>query len=447
MPIRDFEDKKMLILGFGREGIDSFKFLRKIFPDKKIGIADRLEISNLKSQISNLVKKDKRVKLHFGEDYLKAIKNYDVVVKSPGIPIHLAEVEDAFREKKITSQTEIFFKNCPGIIIGVTGTKGKSTTTALIYSILKETGHKAHLVGNIGKPVLSLLLKSREDDIFVYELSCHQLYNLKKSPQVAVFLNLYPEHLDYYKNFKEYARVKANIALHQGKEDFLVFNSKDNVVKNFAQKSKAQKIEIKKSIAKKNITQKENPLKGKFNLQNIAAAIEVGKLFKIPNNKIKKAIKDFKPLPHRLEFVGSFKGIDFYNDALSTIPETAIGAIEAFKGRVGTIILGGFDRNIDFKKLARNVLNNKIKAVILLPTTGKKIWSDIQKEAGRKRLPKHFFADNMKDATELCYKNTNKGKVCLLSCASTSFNLFYDYKEKGNQFKKWIKIFSKKKSF
>ena len=447
MQIRDFKDKKILILGFGMEGIDSFKFLRKIFPDKKIGIADRLEISNLKSQISNLVKKDKRVKLHFGEDYLKAIKDYDVVVKSPGIPIHSIEVKNAFSEKKITSQTEIFFENCPGIIVGVTGTKGKSTTTALIYSILKEAGYRAHLVGNIGKPVLSLLLKSREDNIFVYELSCHQLYNLKKSPQVAVFLNLYPEHLDYYKNFKEYSSAKANIALHQGKKDFLVFNSRDDVVKNFAQKSKAQKIEIKKRIAKKNITKKENPLKGEFNLQNIAAAIEVGKLFKIPNNKIKKAIKDFKPLPHRLEFVGSFKGIDFYNDALSTIPETAIGAIEAFEGRVETIILGGFDRNIDFKKLARNILKNKIKAVILFPTTGKKIWSDIQKEAGRKILPKHFFIDNMKDAIELCYKNTNKGKVCLLSCASTSFNLFRDYKEKGNQFKKWIKIFSKKKSF
>lgn len=204
------KDKKILILGFGKEGKDTLLFLKKLFPEKKIAIADQ----------------------KFAKDYLDKMGDYDVIIKSPGIPFKILPKSAL---KKITTQTDIFFNNCPGIIVGVTGTKGKSTTAALIYEILKAAaaskeaslaplgrGKKVHLVGNIGKPVLGLLSSATPEDIYVYELSSHQLYNLKKSPacnavatagrpHIAVFLNIYPEHLDYYKNFNEYARAKANI--------------------------------------------------------------------------------------------------------------------------------------------------------------------------------------------------------------------------------------------
>ncbi len=423
MKLNELKNKKILILGFGREGQDTFGFLRKIFPKKVLGIADKN--SRLKFQKSKL----KRIRWHFGKNYLKALKDYDVIIKSPGIPIHLPEVEKAFKEGKITSQTDIFFNNCPGKIVGITGTKGKSTTASMVYKILKRGGIKAHLIGNIGKPVLSSLFKVKKNRIFIYELSSHQLYNLKKSPPVAVFLNIYPEHLDYYRNFKEYARTKANITLYQTKNDYLVFNSKDKLIKEIARKSKAQKI----------------PIQGKYYALNKEAAKAVGKIFKIPAKTIAKAISEFKYLSHRLEPVGTFRGITFYNDALATIPEATMEAMDALGDRVETIILGGFERNIDFKNLAKRVLESKIKNVILFPTTGKRIWQEILRQAQNRGLPKYFSADNMPEAVKLAYQQTKKGKICLLSTASPSFSIFKDYKEKGNLFKKYVKKFGHRK--
>jgi len=421
--LENLKDKEILILGFGREGQDTFKFLRKIFPEKVLGAGDRLEFEKLDKKAQKLIKSDKKVKLHLGKNYLGAIKNYDVIIKSPGIPF---KILPKFVLKRVITQTDIFFENCPGKIVGVTGTKGKSTTASLIYKILKQGGIRAHLVGNIGRPVLNLLFSATPRDVYVYELSSHQLYNLKKSPHIAVLLNIYPEHLDYYKNFKEYAAAKANITLYQNKNDYLIFNSGDKIVSKIAKKSKARKI----------------PIRGRYYELNKAAAKAVGKTFKIPEKIIARVIREFKPLPHRLELVGTFKGITFYNDALSTIPETAILAMEYLGKRVQTIFLGGFDRKIDFKKLAKSVSKNKnIKNVILFPTTGEKIWREIVKSArGRAsgKLPRHFFVDNMPEAVKLAYQHTERGKICLLSCASTSFSIFKDYKEKGNLFKKQV---------
>ena len=427
MKIKELKDKKILILGFGLEGKDTLRFLRRAFPRQVFGIADQIKLPIPKSQISN-------VKLYFGKNYLKAIKNYDVIIKSPGIPLKTI-IPFITKKQKITSQTEIFFENCQGKIIGITGTKGKSTTASLIYRILKAGGIKAHLVGNIGKPALSSLLNAKKNDLFVYELSSHQLYKLKKSPHIAVFLNIYPEHLDYYKNFKEYAAAKANIALYQNKADFLIFNSKSKIVREIVRKSKAKKIPI-------NIKQcLKWKIKQGINIQNVAAAMVVGKILKIKKEKIEKAIKNFKPLPHRLELVGTFEGITFYNDALATIPEATIWALESLGDKVETIMLGGFERNINFKNLAGQILKSKIKTVILFPTTGKKIWKAIQLASltqGKKPL-KHFFVDNMKKAVKLAYQYTNKEKICLLSTASSSFSIFKDYKEKGDLFKKYVK--------
>jgi len=442
MKIETLKNKKILILGFGREGKDTLEFLRKIFPEKTFGIADKDK--NCKLQIANC--KLRKVKWHLGKNYLKALKDYDVIIKSPGVPIHLPEVERAFKEGKITSQTEIFFENYKGKIVGITGTKGKSTTASLIYKVLKEGGLKVRLAGNIGKPVLNYLISSKEDEIFIYELSSHQLYNLKISPHVAVFLNIYPEHLDYYKDFNEYLMAKANITLWQTENDFLVYNFKDENVRKIAEKSKAKKIPIKDySNVLKNIGIRKTPFYGDFYGLNIACAIEVGKIFRVKKEKIKRAIEKFKPLPHRLEYVGKFKGIEFFNDSLSTIPQTTIAALDSLGERVQTLILGGFDRGLDFKELAEEILKRKIKNLILFPTTGERIWREILKFVkDDSQLPRAILVQNMKDAVKIAFEITEKGKICLLSPASPSFGIFRDYKERGNLFKKYVKYYGKK---
>lgn len=400
MRIKELKNKKILILGFGKEGKDSYAALKKLFPKKKIAIADE--------------KKN-------GKDYLKAVRNYNLIIKTPGIPTRVVK---PFLKKgaKITSQTEIFFDNCPGMIIGITGTKGKGTTASLIYQILKRAGLKARLVGNIGKPVFQILLGSRGDHIFVYELSSHQLQNLKKSPHIAVFLNLFPDHLDYYKNLGEYQRAKENIVLFQTKEDFFIYNKDDKIVIKIAKKTKAKKI----------------PVQGKFNVLNRKAAIAVAKLFGIPEKKIEQAVKNFKPLPHRLEFVGRFNGIDFYDDSMSTIPEVTIAALDDLGRKVKTLIVGGSDKGSDYSKLAKKILQNKIRTLIIFPGTGEKVWQKILK-IRKNNLPSPFFVNSMKDAVEISFQKTKRGEVCLLSPGAASFNFFRDYSERGSLFKKYAK--------
>lgn len=449
MKIKDLGNKKILILGFGKEGMDSFVFLRKLFPQKIIGVGDRLGFEKLSKKAKEFLESDNKVKLHLGEDYLKSLKKYQIIIKSPGTSPYLKELKQARKKGGVvTSQTEIFLQNCPGKIIGITGTKGKSTTTSLIYKILKTAKKRAYLVGNIGKPALSFLLSAKKEDIYVYELSSHQLLNIKNSPKIAVFLNIFPEHLDYYRSFKEYIGAKANITNFQTKNDYLIFNGKDKIVKEIAKKSKAKKIDFNLIKLEKIIKKNDIPLRGDFNLLNVKAAVAVGRVLGISDEYIKRAIEKFKPLSHRLEYVGEYRGIKFFNDALSTIPETTIAAIDTLGKNTETIILGGFDRGLDFSNLAKKILKTNIKTIILFPTTGKRIWEVIKKEAGNKKLkklPRAFPVENMKEAVEIAYKQTKKNKICLLSCASPSFGTFKSYKEKGNLFKKYVRKLSYEK--
>ncbi len=400
MKLNELKEKNILILGYGKEGKDTYLALKTLFPKKKITIADRNKVVQ------------KGSKIIYGKDYLKILDQYDVIIKTPGIPIKKLKTKSV-----ITTQTQIFFDNFKGLIIGVTGTKGKGTVSSLIYNILKEANIRVSLVGNIGTPVFKKLLKSNENDIFVYELSSHQLQSLKKSPQIAIFLNLFPDHLDYYKDIKEYQKAKENIFKYQTKNDFLITNLKVN--------SKSTIIPIKGKL----VTQKSS-LRGEFNQFNILAAQKTVELLKIKESVIKKGIENFKGLPHRLEYIGKHAGIDFYNDSMSTIPEVSLAAILSVKP--DTVIVGGSDKGSNYNQLNKEI--KKIKNIIILGEgTGDKITKGI------KNKTKVY---SMKEAVKQAYKN--KGKVCLLSPGSASFNMFSDYKERGNLFKKWVKYYGKK---
>jgi UDP-N-acetylmuramoylalanine--D-glutamate ligase len=441
MDLDIYKNKKILILGLGREGVDSLRFFLKNCPKNIIAAADKSQIGQLSPDAREFLADNPQIKLIFGENYLADLDNYDLIVKSPGIPIHIPEIEKARKFGKITSQTEIFFKHCPGAIIGITGTKGKSTTSSIIHDIVKRSGGKVFLLGNIGTPMLSYLLEAGKDTVFVCELSAHQLFGLKRSPHIAVLLNIYPEHLDYYSNYNEYIRAKANIAIYQSKKDYLIYNSANFETSRIAQESIAKKIAFNEYEW---IFNGKTNLIGDFNFENAKIGAIVGRLLGISDKIIKAAISEFQPLASRLEYVGNFNGIDCYNDSLSTIQESAVAAISGLGDRVCTLIAGGFDRGQPFDKLAAAILESKIKNLIFFPTTGKKIWQQINTVAefsgqtDRLARLNCFFVENMNEAVGWAFSETKRGCICLLSAASASFKNFRDYADRGDQFKKYL---------
>ncbi len=446
--LRNLNKKKLLILGFGREGQSTLRFLRKYFPAKEITIFDQ----------SDIYTQDKNVILKTGSNYLDGILEYDVIFKSPGITYKFPQIKEAYRLGKIYSQTRLFFDLCKGKIVGVTGTKGKSTTTTLIHEIIKNSGKKCILLGNIGKPCLDYLDKSLGRKlIFAFELSCHQLYDLDKSPDIAVFLNIFREHLDYYENFTNYFKSKSNITNYQTKFNYFIYNVNFPKINKLAEFTKAKALGFSIQKNKKSrcfcedgfvfyfdkkieevIAIREIPLRGTHNLNNVMAAILVGKSLGINTKSIRNAIINFHPLEHRLQKVGKYRGIEFYDDTLATIPEATMAAIDSFKSQVGTLILGGVDRGQNFRKLGAMILNEKIENVVLFPNTGEKIWLSVKSQASKQKLPHKISVTNMEDAVKACFKFTPKGKIALLSSASPSFNIFKSYEEKSALFKKYI---------
>ncbi len=454
MKLDFLKQKSILILGLGREGESSLRFLKKLFPDKKIGVADQLEFEKLNKNLKKLIKL-KHVETFLGPGYFEAIKKYEVIIKTPGIAVE--KIKPYLQKNHIlTSQTDIFLENYRDQVIGITGTKGKSTTSTLIYKILKEGKKSVELIGNIGKPPLDFFKKGRRKCLFVFELSSHQLQGLRISPKIAVFLNIYKEHLDYYKNFQEYFSAKKNITRWQTEKDIFIFNYEIEALRRLASRTKAKVIPFgfhnKKGCYTKNnwiifegkkiLPIKEIPLKGKHNLLNVMAAVVVSSVFKIAPKIIRKTICEFKPLEHRLEFVGKFKGVSYYNDSLATVPEATTEALEALQN-IETLILGGYERKQDFTELIKMVIKKKIPNLILFPETGRRIYKEIQKMAKRKNKPKCFLVNNMEEAVKIALKVTKKG-VCLLSPASASFGLFKDYKDRGDQFKKYLHKLAKK---
>lgn len=449
--MKEIKGQSVVLVGYGREGQSTHKYLLENYPSIRIGISDQKPVEPIHGT---------QAELHTGSNYLDNLHSYDTAVRSPSIPTNASELQK-FRElgKWTTTETNIFFSECPGTIIGITGTKGKSTTASLIYEVIRSQYDDTRLVGNIGKPALDSLPGATASTIFVTELSSYQLEDIRYSPHIAVVLAITPEHIDYHGDFETYITAKGNIIRHQTEQDIVVFNPNHETAADMALASKSQKFcfspekdpDIRCYVDKEKVcvveengktgvimSVEEIPLMGQGNLENTLAAVSVAFLLGISPKKIREAILKFKSLPNRLEFVGERSGIRFYNDSLATTPEAVIHALEALGEEVETLIAGGYDRGLNFSILARFLSQRKLKNLILFPDTGEKIWQAILDHVDKKDLPQKYEVASMEEAARIALGKTTPGKICLLSPGSASFNLFQDYEDRGNQFKKYI---------
>lgn len=434
-PFADVESKTVGILGFGFEGRELFISLRRHFPKKPIHLFEKKSFNDFSSEQKNAVKRDRRLILHCGSGYLRSLKQMEVVYKSPGIPP--SEIRSVVKRNQfITNRTDIFFQHCPGVSIGITGTKGKSTTASFIHHLLKIAGRSSVLGGNIGEPIFHAMEKVKPGTIFVYECSSYQLADAHESPYIAILLNLFPEHLPYHGDFAKYAKAKSRITQFQTSRDVLIYNCKDPSIRKIAQRSKAKKIPF-------------DPFDPKQHRYPFTASIApmkiIADLFKLSSKDFQKALSTFHPLPHRLEVIGTFNNIRFINDSLSTVPASTIAALNHYKGSVATLIAGGFDRGISYASLGQEILSRKLQTLILFPDTGKRIAASVRKAWEKNPsvpMPKILSASSMEEAVRQSFEQTTKGKIVLLSPAASSFNLFHDYKDRGDQFRKFIRQFA-----
>ncbi|OGK61621.1 UDP-N-acetylmuramoylalanine--D-glutamate ligase [Candidatus Roizmanbacteria bacterium RIFCSPLOWO2_12_FULL_37_7b] len=397
------EYKKILILGYGVEGRSTEKFLRKFAPDVTIETADQKD----------------------GPDYLEKQKSCNLVIKSPGIP-------KKFVTKPYTTATNIFFANSKYRTIGITGTKGKSTTSHLVHSILRNAGKSSELAGNIGEPMLDLLLSDiDESSIIVLELSSYQLEDIQYSPHVSCILNIYQE-LHNHVSFGAYFEAKAQIAKYASKKDYYVYNSGQLELEQLVFHTKAQPVAYKDND--------ESDI-GPFYQSNVSASLTVTSLFGINRNAAREIISQTKPLPHRHQYVGIFKGIKFYNDSAANHPAATLQALSRITN-VSTILLGGQNREYDFRDLVEKLFELHIDNIVLFPDTEIVLEKLINKK--REYRPRIFTTNNMEDAVDFAYKHSPSGTACLLSPGAPSYTMFRNFPERGNEFMRCVKQYEEK---
>ncbi len=450
----DFNDKKVAILGWGINGFDVYKFISKY--NSEITIYDKKTKNELDFSKVDL----KRTKFCLGKDYLKdGLLGYDYIFRSPGVYRFLPKIIEAEKEGVIiTSAIKLFFDLCPGKIIGVTGTKGKGTTSTLIYRILKKDGFDVYLAGNIGYPVLELLKVVNSNSWVVLELSSFQLIDMRKSPYISVVLNITEDHLDWHKNKKEYVNSKLNIVKFQERECFAVLNYDYETSRRFSKYTKAK---VRYFSSKKPVNgvfiERENMilnianrkeklvetcdllLRGKHNWENVQAACCSSYLAGASIKSIKSVIRSFKGLEHRLELIGKVDSISFYNDSSSTNPNTTIAAINSFNEEM-TLILGGSDKGLSYDLMSKEIVKrDNIKNIILIGEVSDIILKSLLK-IGYKGKIVVLGKASMKDIVKKSLILTPKNGIVLFSPACASFDMFKDYKDRGNQFKVAVKI-------
>lgn len=449
----DLNNQYICIVGFGKEGQAVLQALHEDAPNAKICIADANES----------IKVLPETEMQTGEQWLQNLDRFDAIIVSPGIP-PCAELDAV--ENKCTNSTALFLAEVlqnKALVIGVTGTKGKSTTSSLIAHILKHCQKKpVHLLGNIGTPSIAARKQCTSDNIVVLEMSSYQLLRVQQSPQIAVITSFFEDHLDYHTKessvrnlpiekqhnaaVQAYKRAKMKICQFQTDGQTTFFDTYTNGAHDIAAVSNGMTIATSAQDCPVSID--STKLHGEHNIRNMALATVVCEQLGCETERVIEALKTFTPLPHRLQSVGIHHGIEWIDDAISTTAQSTIAALDALGDRVRILILGGQDRGIDFTALADDIVQRNIEHIVLLPDSGERIRSCIE-NAYPDHLIQWHYAHSMQEVVEQCIKAskqlsiTDMTPIALLSTASPSYNMFKNFEDKGEQFAKYIKILDK----
>ncbi len=416
--IEILKEKRILILGFGREGKSSLKFIQTYLPDNKPDIADY----NPETVESLIPAQRESINFYCGENYLNVIHNYDIVIKSPGISLLGFDLSKTI----ISSQTDLFFNAFASQTIGITGTKGKSTTTSLIYHLLKSSNFDCVLAGNIGIPCFDVIPEITNKTWIVFELSANQLQNCNHSPHIAILLNIFEEHLDHFGTFLKYKEAKNTICKYQKKDDIFICHREFLPLNmNYPE------LLLQFPLGLLNESAENLPLKGSHNRLNMEAALLAVHAAGVNMEKAIQDLVTFNGLPHRLEKIGIFGGVTFYNDSIATIPEATIAAIDTLE-HVDFLLLGGFDRGIDYTILIEYLIDYQIKHILFTGKAGIRMMKMLLKYTTESKL---LTYDTMQDAFTIVQKFAQPKDICLLSPAAASYDIYKNFEHRGDIFR------------
>lgn len=454
----DFEKflsgKKVAIIGLGVSNLPMLDYLHNL--NAKVSIFDRKDREKFEEEVISKIEKY-NFNLFTGENNLENLNGFDIIFRSPSCrpdkPEILKEVE---RGAILTSEIEMVLKLAPCKIIGVTGSDGKTTTTSLIYAILKDAGYNCFLGGNIGIPLFTEIKNMTPNDIVVLEMSSFQLMNMEVSPNISVITNIAPNHLDIHKSYEEYIDSKKNIFSNQKENDTLVLNYDNEITKKFIKEAKGNVIYFsskskldngvifddglikicKDGIRRHVLAQKDMKLRGIHNCENACAAIAATASLVSVEDQI-KTIEDFSGVEHRLELVRNINGINWYNDSIGTSPSRTIAGLNSFNEKI-VLIAGGYDKHLDYTPIAKPIVNN-VSKLILMGATADKIHDAVIKELTmeHKSMP-IYHCNSLKETVELANEIAEEGEIVLFSPASASFDLFKNFADRGNKFKELV---------
>ena len=435
--------KRVLLLGFGREGQSTYHVLRQLGSYAKLDIADQSSPKELP---------DREMVWITGPDYQKCLDNYDVVFKSPGIVL---EKEPYEYKCRILPQTEVFFHCFRDQIIGITGTKGKSTVTTLLYHLLKTGGESTLLVGNIGIPCLDHIEEVRPETKIVFELSCHQLEYMTVSPHMGILVNIHEEHLDHYGTMEKYVESKRQIYKHQKDSDILICNvqclPETGTCPSCLIRAGMDEPEAELNVREKGgetwiyfrdrafrIPGDKIKLLGQHNYFDIGIAYSVCVILGMDDETFEEGLTSYEPLPHRLQYLGERDGVKYYDDSISTICDTTIQALKTLKD-TDTVLIGGMDRGIDYRELIEYLSLCQVPHIILMESTGKRIYQEIYKYyPDFKDKARLILAEHLEEGVRRAREITRPGRSCLLSPAAASYGIFKNFEERGKAFARLV---------